>query len=458
MRLRLTILTVVTVLTLLRSPSASAQWAQMGPQPGPTQYGYYVPVLTMEDEATAETPEAPVTSVSPASFSSNVSDQGPSCSAGCDSGCSSRSCRSGCQCLSCQRSSIFSRGFVTLEHMSWYNKGINLPPLVTTSPAGTAFGAAGVLGAPGTSVLFGGRDFDSDRQNAARFTFGLWKDECRELGVGARLYGVEGGALRYTASSTGTPILARPFVNTDPAVLPPGPQQDALVVAFQPFPAITGNVAMAAATDVMGTEIFLRSMVDQGDNYRVDILGGWQFNRVDSDLAMSSRHILGATTFQFNDLFDVENTYNAGTFGVLVERYREEWTLSFMGKIGVGNMNEQVTISGNNTVIAGGSVTTNGGLYAQPTNIGTFSQDLLVWSPEVNLKASYAISQKLSLSVGYTFLWWSKMAFAGDQLDTNINTTQLNGGGVVGPADPSFTFNDTDFWVQSIDIGLNWNY
>lgn len=340
--------------------------------------------------------------------------------------------------------------------MSWYNKGINLPPLVTTSPAGTPFGAAGVL--PAATVLFGNRDFDSDRQNAGRFTFGWWLDDCRNLGVGAKLYGVEGGALRFAQSSTGTPILARPFINTDPAVLPPGPQEDALVVAYPGGPAISGNIAIAAANDILGTEVFARSLVDSGENYRVDILGGWQFNRIDSDLAMSSRHVLGATTFQFNDLFDVDNFYNAGTFGVYAEGYRNEWTLSVLGKIGVGNMREQVAISGNNTVIAGAPVTTNGGLFAQPTNIGTFTRDLLVWSPEFNVKLSYSISQKLSVSVGYSFIYWTQVAFAGDQVDRNVNTTQLNGGAVVGPADPSFAFNDDDFWVQTIDLGLNWNY
>ena len=49
-----------------------------------------------------------------------------------------------------------SGGFwIGAEYLLWSAKGDKLPPLVTTSPAGTPAPLAGVLGAPGTSVLFG---------------------------------------------------------------------------------------------------------------------------------------------------------------------------------------------------------------------------------------------------------------------------------------------------------------
>ena len=45
--------------------------------------------------------------------------------------------------------------WITGEYLNWSAKGDKLPPLVTTSPPGTPLAQAGVLGAPGTSVLFG---------------------------------------------------------------------------------------------------------------------------------------------------------------------------------------------------------------------------------------------------------------------------------------------------------------
>src|SRR5215831_18765845 len=42
------------------------------------------------------------------------------------------------------------------EYLLWWMKGASLPPLITASPAGTPSTQAGVLGAPTTTVVFGG--------------------------------------------------------------------------------------------------------------------------------------------------------------------------------------------------------------------------------------------------------------------------------------------------------------
>jgi long-subunit fatty acid transport protein len=133
--------------------------------------------------------------------------------------------------------------------------------------------------------------------------------------------------------------------------------------------------------------------------------------------------------------------------------------MSAMGKVSFGNMRQQVDIRGSNTVSAGGfDVTTPGGLLAQPTNIGSYEQDRYVWLPEANVRLSYAFNKHLSASVGCTFLYWTSVALAGDQVDLRVNATQLTGGNLAGPATPQFRWSDTDFWVQTLDLGLSWNY
>jgi hypothetical protein len=115
-----------------------------------------------------------------------------------------------------------------------------------------------------------------------------------------------------------------------------------------------------------------------------------------------------------------------------------------------------VTIAGSNS---SNSIVTPGGFYTQPfTNIGVHTRDTTVWSPEANFKLAYALRENISVSVGYTFIYWNKMALAGDQIDRNVNATQLSGGGLIGPGDPMFAFRDTDYWIQTIDIGVNWRY
>ena len=61
------------------------------------------------------------------------------------------------------------RGQLTFraEYLAWWTKSASLPALATTSPSGTPRSEAGVLGEPGTSVLFGGSDGDQRGRSGA---------------------------------------------------------------------------------------------------------------------------------------------------------------------------------------------------------------------------------------------------------------------------------------------------
>jgi hypothetical protein len=446
MRSTLTLLTVLTVLAGTAGQTARAQDARS------QQFGYYVPVIVTDN------------GVAPAYYSSQMEDEesdSPMVSSDCAAGCScsacdakaQRGCCGTCRCLRCTHDRLFSRTFGSVETLLWYNKGVALPPLVTSNegaiPPQTD---AGVFGLPTTSVLFGNEGIDNDEQTGVRVTFGRWIDDECNVAIIGKFYGVEGGTESFTATSAGNPVLGRPFFNTDPTVN----SEDALLVAY---PGVSsGSVSISAENDMIGCEVFGRSLVDYCDTYRIDLIGGYQFTRIDSDLTMSSVHSAGLATFSFHDLFDVENEYHAGTAGLQAEVYRGCLTFGAMGKVGIGNMRQVISIEGVNSVTAGGTVTTPGGLYAQPTNIGEYVDNQLVWSPEANLKVSCAVTQRLSLSVGYTFLYFTRVALAGDQIDRNVNATQLSGGAIVGPAQPVFLSRDRAFWIQTIDFGVSFNY
>ena len=70
--------------------------------------------------------------------------------------------------------SVHDRFWVHSEFLAWWSKGFATPPLLTTSPAGTDASQAGVLGTPGTSVLFGGKDLSGGFRPGERITFGAW--------------------------------------------------------------------------------------------------------------------------------------------------------------------------------------------------------------------------------------------------------------------------------------------
>lgn len=375
-------------------------------------------------------------------------------------------CGEGCQCPMCRHNNITRRAFVSFEYLQWWDKARSIPPLVTTdafnrpinsgppsfTPDALTNPAAGI--SPTSRLLFGGGDIGGSLQAGARLTGGLWLDDDRSRAIGVKAYGNEGFSLKRNIASDGTQPLGLSFFNTEPTVM----AEDAEIIAHSNFGINrNGDIAITSQNEFVGGEVFFRSLLDSDCNYRLDAVTTYQFARLNDDLLMRATindANLG-NTFTFTDLFDVSNTYNAGGLGALAEIYKGNFTLSMLGKISLGNMRQEVTIAGTNT----GGLGPIGGFYTQPTNIGVYSRDVTVWSPEANFKLAYAVTCDLSISVGYTFIYWNKMALAGDQLDRNINATQLSGGGLVGAsATPAFTFHDTDYWVQTLDIGVNWRY
>jgi Putative beta barrel porin-7 (BBP7) len=62
----------------------------------------------------------------------------------------------------------------------------------------------------------------------------------------------------------------------------------------------------------------------------------------------------------------------------------------------------------------------------------------LSWAAKGGGAIGYNLTYNLRATVGYTFLYWNTVARPGDQIDTSLNLSQLDSGGLVGPARPRF--------------------
>jgi hypothetical protein len=62
--------------------------------------------------------------------------------------------------------------------------------------------------------------------------------------------------------------------------------------------------------------------------------------------------------------------------------------------------------------------------------------------------------------VGYSLIYWSSVARAGDQISLDVNQTYLPRAfdDPEGPARPAFAWRDTDFWAQGINLGLDYRF
>ena len=368
-----------------------------------------------------------------------------------------------CDCSSCDMQKCWDSGyyFGSIEYLMTWGKPRTTPALVTTSTAGTAASNAGVLGLTSTETLFGGGTVGAEARHGGQLTLGRWMGKNGDIGLGVRLMAVESNSPQFSATSTGNPILARPFFNVTSS------QEDALVIAHADL--ADGSILAESRNDFMSGELFMRRHAWDGRGYEVEFLAGYHVTRMDDTISVITNSTFTdpggpvpvGTMADVNDLFEARNTFHGGSLGLSANFHRGDIHFKALGKISLGNMHQHMTIAGSNTITApggGGSSTTAGGLLALPTNIGTYERNEFVYVPEVMMTVAYDWRENIQLTAGYTFTYWSRMVLAGDQIDRNINTTQFNGGTLSGSAVPAFAFRDTDFWLQGLRLGFNWAY
>ncbi|MFG0261398.1 MAG: BBP7 family outer membrane beta-barrel protein, partial [Novipirellula sp. JB048] len=109
---------------------------------------------------------------------------------------------------------IRDRLWVRGEYLYWDVDGMETPPLLTTSPEKTPQPEAGVLGEPGTAVLFGGGQLNEGGQSGFRLQGGFWLTPQGSFAIEGEYFELLGSDDSFSAAGEGAPILARPFFDT----------------------------------------------------------------------------------------------------------------------------------------------------------------------------------------------------------------------------------------------------
>ena len=226
------------------------------------------------------------------------------------------------------------------EYLMWWDKAGSAPPLVTTSPAGTAQAQAGVLGQTGTTVLFGdGLSFGT--ASGARFTLGRVADPVRAVRAGGDvlLPGAQVGQLRPDQRRGPDP---RPAVLQRPTAA-----QDAVLIAYPNF--ASGTVSVSASTELQSLDLVLRRAIAQYPNMRFDLLAGYRYAQLREDLTVNTSltsPLAPGTVLQTLDAFGTRNEFNGAEFGVSAQSRSYGWTLELLAKMALGGTHSVVTTSG----------------------------------------------------------------------------------------------------------------
>ena len=353
-----------------------------------------------------------------------------------------------------------ARWWVGADYLLWWTKGDRLPPLITSGAPNDP--VPGALGQPGTQTLFGG-DYDSGVRSGIRLRGGYWFTPDQTFGIDATFFFLGGQSASFNDASNGDPVLARPFFNVNTGL------EDAFLVAYPGHQ--TGEISAALSTRLWGADLDLRGMLFRGASYQVNLLGGFRFLALHDSLGMQENDTVYAplnTTPLYwtttTDRFHTSNQFYGGQLGADMMWCRGRFFIDVLGKVALGVSVENAGIDGwaSYTTPQGQNGTLAAGQLALPSNIGRYGQDSFAVVPEFGINFGYALTRHIRLTFGYSFLYWSNVMRAGDQIDSGLNPTELTaltGRSLLsGPARPSFPFQTTDFWAQGLNFGLQFRY
>lgn len=389
----------------------------------------------------------------------------------CDSCGDMAACGVAGPCVPC-----FYGGWVSAEFLMWWPRPMDIPALVTSgTPA-----SDGVLGVPGTQVLLGDQMLDR-MFTGGRMRLGLWADACRQYAweADAFIIGRETQTETFSGTgATGSTVISRPFFNVLTSTEMPSGQEDAELVASPGE--LRGSVTVEATSQLYGVGIhgmrtFCQScgcdasVVDCGclpSSSQFAGFVGWRYLNFQEGLTINEdlTSLLPSPDngrFLLEDDFQTANYFNGVDMGVVWRCSRGLYSLDLLMRLGLGSTHQKVSIAGSTTLTGSGGSGNNftnatGGLLAQRTNIGDYDRNRFSVVPELGVTLGYTLTPQWRATVGYTFLYWSSVVRPGDQIDRNVNPNLMppEVNPFSGLERPTFTFVESDLWVNGLSLGL----
>jgi putative beta barrel porin BBP7 len=348
--------------------------------------------------------------------------------------------------------------WLSADYQITWMRGTNLPALATTSDAGTARIEAGVLGATGSSTLFGGF-VNGNARSGFRVETGWWFNPEQTLGLEAGFMMTESKATLFFNNSTDGTILGRPFIDISNAA------HASVLVAFPG--SSNGSIDVRAGSgNFYEAHVFVTEKAYDIDWYRLYSLMGYRFYRYDESLRI--QQIINTTDPKFvagtqvvsNDTFSTHNEFHGLDLGFRSQFFWNNVTFDVLTKLAVGRVSRVVNVAGDQTTTVPGAapVVQPGGVLALPSNIGTLTSADWKVMPEAGVTAAWQVRSNLSVRLGYSFILLNGINRAADQIDPVINPNFFPGHSQAGPQRPAIRNVRADSWIQTINLGMLWTY
>lgn len=380
--------------------------------------------------------------------------------------------------------------FVRTDYLLWWTKGGEVPPLITTSSDGDT--GSGIIGSPYTHVLFGDKVLNFANRSGIRASGGVLFGCGRSIEFDYMTLGRPNNGRDYYSNGDytyGNEFLARPFIDfatgQNAAQEIAGDRLRGRIRAnqsefFQSYgiffrrpiccPRPTGcydeccdetcdDVCGESCSQTVGSGLL---RVFKPTAWQVDFLGGWRSYRLEEWTTIEENLVvkdvppyIPGSTFDIRDEFATENVFNGAELGLSAKRCYGQWTFDFLAKVGLGSQTQIARINGQTILAtpAGDRAVYRGGLLALISNDGQYRRNKFVAIPQIGGEVSYQMTKYLRGFVGYNVIYWPNVVRSGALIDMTVDQDQIPPQTGAGTR-PAFSWNESDYWAQGMNFGL----
>jgi hypothetical protein len=319
----------------------------------------------------------------------------------------------------------FPPGWLAAEFLFWSTRGVVPPPLVTTGPATAAAGTAGLLGQPGTQILFGGSRTLTQFRPGFRVEAGTYFGDSNTYGLSGRFFFLGRAAEGIVGGSDGTSVVNVPQFTVANGTVTQSP-------LYVGFPGTRrGYVEASTSTGLLGTDLDVRRGLIVNDGSRLDLLAGYRYLHLGDTLKVSfDTSAPGSATAGRTlggDALDSGNNFHGLQLGLAGGGRAGRFSYEAQALLALGVTADQVAYHRTRVMPPAAAVVSDEVL--QGAHFGVV--------PEVGVKVGWHPWEHVRLTVGYNYLYWSAVRRAQDQ----FNLT------------PNLQSQTTGFWAQGFAWG-----
>lgn len=337
---------------------------------------------------------------------------------------------------------------------AWFKSTPTPVPIITDS----------YLDAPGVNILLGGGQGVDTNSNVGFKLTGAYRVDSR-WGIELTGFYIPTRSTTSNVSSTGQPgsiDLYLPYFDVT--------QDRENITEISYWPTYRGSAQATLSNNLGGGEINATWSLPPRDALKMDLIGGFRFLHVRETYTIntSSPYIPPnpADIWNTTDSFDTRNRYYGLQVGARLAYDQGPWVGWMNATVALGTMQQQVSINGhletNDYTNFGATQIYPGGYFALPTNSGDHSRNTFAAVPEIAFNLGYRLNPQATVYLGYSLLYATSVARPGDQMNRNINPTMTVSWGndppakPSGPLQPTFAWNTSDIWAQSLSIGFEY--